>query len=225
MTKFTRRDLIDSMVVTAAAMAMGPLASLAQPEDEESLQKVRDALLKPAAYQDFLGFIRVSSALTGIADVLLAPASKSTKDKNGQPIVDAADPTQAVKLAYFNLARAHPAYPSLMEEFRGKAGNGGASAKTLNDAALELISSMQPIQELARSIIMAWYFGVWYEWNVPNDKPRFTIISADAYTQGWAWRIVEAHPAGYSNMRFGHWAFEPPLAFKPDAITQKGDRT
>ena len=28
--------------------------------------------------------------------------------------------------------------------------------------------------------------------------------------EGWIWRILQAHPMGYSMMRFGYWANKPP---------------
>src|ERR1700677_1681696 len=134
MTQYTRRDVIDSMMATAAAAALSPLAAIAQPVDGESL-KAREALLTPAPFQDFRDFIRLSSALPGISGILLAPASATAKDKNGQPIVNGADTAQAVKLAYFNLARADLAYPRLLEEFKAVAGASGATAAILDQAA------------------------------------------------------------------------------------------
>ena len=35
------------------------------------------------------------------------------------------------------------------------------------------------------------------------------IISPAAYTQGWTWRVAQAHPMGYSELRFGYWAQDP----------------
>jgi hypothetical protein len=73
---------------------------------------------------------------------------------------------------------------------------------------------------LARSIVLMWYLGSWYSpanlkrlvderssW-VPVFVPH-TVISPKAYTQGWVWRIAQAHPMGYSDMQFGYWAREP----------------
>ena len=36
------------------------------------------------------------------------------------------------------------------------------------------------------------------------------VISSAAYTQGWMWRVGQAHPMGYSEWRFGYWAADPP---------------
>jgi len=35
------------------------------------------------------------------------------------------------------------------------------------------------------------------------------VISPTAYTQGWTWRVAQAHPMGYSELRYGYWAEEP----------------
>jgi hypothetical protein len=231
MSKLTRRDVIDTLVVTAAAAALeNPLLALAQPANQEALAD-RRALTQPQ-FKAFRDFIRISSALTGIDGDLLAPdrkpkmdQGKPVRDAAGELIPDGADPTQAVKTAYFNLATADAAYPLLLKEFQDNlAGNATPDAPTLTKAATPLLASKTDgVKELARSIIMAWYFGVWYEWRIKGEKPRFTVVSADAYTQGWVWRIAQAHPAGYSNMRFGHWAFPPPPAFDLENIMPKGE--
>jgi len=36
-----------------------------------------------------------------------------------------------------------------------------------------------------------------------------TVVSPKAYTQGWLWRVIQAHPMGYSDMQFGYWARRP----------------
>ena len=82
---------------------------------------------------------------------------------------------------------------------------------------------------LARSIVLMWYLGAWYD---PDDLKRLvdaraadqplfivhTVISSKAYTQGWLWRVIQAHPMGYSDMQFGYWTRQPdPL---PDFISR-----
>jgi hypothetical protein len=205
MSDMTRRDLLATLIATATAAAVDPLLARAQPAETELAEARRT--LSGEGFADFREFLRVSEALTGIDGDLLAPGREMT---NGVP--SGADPHQAVKLAYFELARANPAYSALLREFRDSAaepagGDASAAARKL------LLSATDGVKELARSIIMSWYFGVWYEWRVSGGKPRFTVVSADAYTQGWIWRIAEAHPPGYSNLRFGHWAFPPPQSF------------
>ena len=70
---------------------------------------------------------------------------------------------------------------------------------------------------LARSIVVMWYLGSWYD---PADLKRLTepnppdfiphqVISSKAYTQGWVWRVAQAHPMGYSEMQFGYWSRDP----------------
>ena len=214
MTQFTRRDVVDTLIAAAAVTALEtPALSLAQAPDEQSL---RDRQLLKDEFTDFQRFIKVSAALTGIDEGHLAPDRNTTK---GVP--SGADPGQAVKQAYFNLARIDPGvFKTLLNEFKSNLGTGGSHTdKQMMNAAAKLLMSGSPgVADLARSIIMAWYFGVWYEWSPPLPpggkpdnklKPRFTVVSAEAYTQGWIWRIAQSHAPGYSNLRFGHWAFPP----------------
>jgi hypothetical protein len=82
--------------------------------------------------------------------------------------------------------------------------------------AAKFMNNTDPaIMYLGRSIILAWYLGVWYDpdvlkrYNTPDQPfpvPVDRVISPAAYTQGWTWRVAQAHPMGYSEMRFGYWA-------------------
>ena len=83
-----------------------------------------------------------------------------------------------------------------------------AAAKVMNNPDSRIVY-------LGRSIILAWYLGVWYDpdvlktYNTPDQPfpvPVERVISPAAYTQGWTWRVAQAHPMGYSEMRFGYWA-------------------
>jgi hypothetical protein len=70
---------------------------------------------------------------------------------------------------------------------------------------------------LARSIVLLWYLGSWYD---PDDLKKNAapgtrafigsqVVSAKGYTQGLVWQIAQAHPMGYSNMQFGYWSRDP----------------
>jgi Membrane bound FAD containing D-sorbitol dehydrogenase len=139
-------------------------------------------------------FVALSSALTGIAVLKLAPT---------------VDPIQ-VKNEYFAAASADPAFPTLLQIMRSESDPAAAASKVMNDPKLRY---------LGRSIILAWYLGVWYDpkvlerYNGPGDQafpvPPVKVISPTAYTQGWTWRVAQAHPMGYSELRYGYWANDP----------------
>ena len=82
---------------------------------------------------------------------------------------------------------------------------------------------------LGRSIILAWYLGAWYDPKALEKqsyaKPdayyayrRYSknvliphaVLSPAAYTASLVWRLMQAHPMGYSNMQFGYWGAQPP---------------
>jgi len=228
MTTFKRREVVNTLIGAAAVAALSnPVCARAQ--GTNSAPTTPGATTEPT-FEDLRAFIAVSAALTGIQDTLLAPNSKAklledqktfARDEHGRLIPDGADPTRDVKLAYFHLASADSSYHQLLLEFQEGVKAHGTDPAGLTSAATKLlVSPTKGVMELARSILMAWYFGVWYEWT--GAKPRFTVVSADSYTQGWIWRIAEAHPPGYSNLRFGHWAFPPPAGFDPDTIAITG---
>jgi hypothetical protein len=84
------------------------------------------------------------------------------------------------------------------------------------DAIIEQVTTSET-KYLARSIVLMWYLGAWYD---PGDlqnaaelpdhpSPPFKVISSKAYTQAWALRVAQAHPMGFSEMQFGYWARPP----------------
>jgi hypothetical protein len=178
-TDFSRRTMLTGAVATAAGVATATTISTPVAADD-------------AADLDL--FVTLSAALTGIAKAKLAPA---------------VDPIQ-IKNDYFKQAKLDPAFPALLGIIR-------ADPTHPDVAAEKVMHNPDPaIKYLGRSIILAWYLGAWYEPKTLAiyDSPKpglfpvtpLKIISPAAYTQGWTWRVAQAHPMGYSEMRFGYWA-------------------
>ena len=122
----------------------------------------------------------------------------------------AVDPIQ-IKHEYFNQAKIDPAFASLMQVIRER------SDAAIPDAAQQNHEHADPnLKFLGRSIILAWYLGAWYEPKTLSQfiirrrlgrfQSSFKVISPAAYTQGWTWRVAQAHPMGYSELRFGYWS-------------------
>jgi hypothetical protein len=155
------------------------------------------AIETPARAADLDDFINMSAVLIGIS-----------KDKLS-PFVDPIN----VKQAYFDKAHEEqPAFDRLLQIFR-------ANPPPADAAEIILNHSGSDIRYLARSIMLAWYLGAWYDPGMlqqydSRDRPKgpipFKVISPAAYTQGWAWRVAQAHPMGYSDLTFGYWKDLPP---------------
>ena len=217
----TRRRILRMLAeITGAVVIADVLPAAAQSSDEES--EAERAALAGLAFDQFNRFVRLSAVLTGITHTALAPASADPKEPSSKLAATAADPTQAYKLAYFNLAFKDPIYPRLLQQFESAALTPQTSADPtkLSELASTLLGA-KDVGALARSIVMAWYFGAWYEWEIPGAGPRFTVISSQGYTQGWIWRIAQAHAPGWSDLRFGYWAFPPSASFDLNSIQLK----
>lgn len=174
MTDVTRRKAI--------AVAVGTMAGAAT-----AMSLPGSAM---AADSDLTVFVKVSAALTGIAENKLVPG---------------ADPV-GIKQVYFDLASNDQAFPSLLKVARDAPNFAAAAEMITGNADLD-------IKFLGRSIILAWYLGAWYPPKVlqKGTRPASTDIKVipTAYTQGWTWRVAQAHPMGYSELRFGHWSDVP----------------
>lgn len=64
-----------------------------------------------------------------------------------------------------------------------------------------------------RKLIFMWYSGAWPTIIPATDStPETTVsnlISAKSYTAGLAWQVMQSHPMGDSNYRYGYWASAP----------------
>ena len=183
----TRRTVLAGVAATTAVVTVGA--------DRPAVAQ--------SAIPDMDAFIQLSAALTGIPAGKLAPATDSTGIKQG----------------YFNWVneKEPAAFASLLNIAKKKITE---NKETAPQAMIEELRANDNAKFLARSIVLMWYLGSWY---APDDLkqlvdfksspvPRFvphTVISPKAYTQGWVWRIAQAHPMGYSDMQFGYWVREP----------------
>jgi hypothetical protein len=189
MTEFTRRKVFG---VAAGTVATAVTPAESKPAPAKTTAKTTAPAPEAINETDLARFVKVSAALTGIAEAKLAPS---------------VDPIQ-VKREYYKRAKADPAFGALMDIVR----NTDPANPTL--AAEKIMGNVDPaIRYLGRSIILAWYLGVWHapaELEGKSKSPPAAVVSGTAYTQGWTWRVAQTHPMGYSELRFGYWA-DPPL--------------
>lgn len=141
-------------------------------------------------------FLDLSALLTGVDAGLLGPA---------------VDPIN-IKQTYFDWLTAHAGadFSALLEQYQTLSGQ-GLPAEQIG----ERILATPTLGDLARNIMLLWYLGSWYG----SAAAGAAVVSANAYTSGWAWKIAQAHPMGFSQLRFGYWSeIPPPLS----AFVEKG---
>jgi hypothetical protein len=195
---------------TMLAGAMATTAMVAVPIDGPAYAQSVDS------DPDMMAFLVLSTALTGLKVVNLAPEFTG-KDKQGKavPTILEADPGVDpfnIKNDYFKVINLKdPAgFGKLLKIARDNSGSATAIITAANND--------DDTKYLARSIVLLWYLGSWYE---PADLKKFSapgapsipvpskVVCAKAYTQGRVWQIAQAHPMGYSNLQFGYWSREP----------------
>jgi len=173
--------------------------------------------------KDMVAFILLSSALTGIAETRLAPGFSFPKPSEPPTPIDfeklnpGSDPVD-VKSEYFKWVNKR--HPATFEKLR-RIAKDNLNAPPNRELAIigkiptgddtELTQSEIDLKYLARSIVLMWYLGAWYDpdnLQTPNAS-NFEVISAKAYTQGWALKVAQAHPMGFSEMQFGYWTRPP----------------
>jgi hypothetical protein len=198
--------------------------------------------LDPNSPEQMVLFVLLSGALTGISETKLVPEFstktfrppdklqlflKQLKLSDLPELVADEDPVD-IKQDYFNWIndRRPAAFENLLRLTKDSI---GASP----DREQAIIAKLQFEDEpkgnepkksqseidakyLARSIVLMWYLGAWYD---PDDlqksskepafQPNFQVISPKAYTQSWALKVAQAHPMGFSEMQFGYWTRPP----------------
>jgi hypothetical protein len=152
------------------------------------------AAVPPTSLEDF---VTLSAILTGIAKDQLHPQLD----------------TFGTAQEYLNYATANggPAFTQLMSLYL-------ANRTQPSDSVAKLIleQSGDEIAYMARTVMLMWYLGAWYNpaglqaYHADTSVPApFVVISSNAYTQSWVWRVGQTHPMGYSNWRFGYWNTPP----------------
>jgi hypothetical protein len=147
-------------------------------------------------------FVNLSALLTGVSASKLAPPLSPSK----------------VPQLLFDTARKNGG--ATFDQLLSVYSNAVAQGMTDTQIAQQIFQANGPdVCYLARSIMLAWYLGSWYDPKVlqaynsptpPPGPPSSVVISSDAYTQGWVWNVAQAHAMGYSNFTFGYWAKNPP---------------
>jgi hypothetical protein len=208
----TRRSVLAGAAATAAATIGADTPTGAQAETDLDI------------------FVKLSAALTGIAKVKLAPATDPVDIKE-EYFRQASNPKYAAAFtALLQLTRAvelqipgedtDATWPMTTSS--------GVIPQDKVDGLVARIEARDDTKFLARSIVLMWYLGAWYEPDnlrkLAADPKAFvphTIISSKAYTQGWVWRVAQAHPMGYSDMQFGYWTRPPAAPAEFIAVVKK----
>jgi hypothetical protein len=196
--KISRRAMVAGMVATTAVAAVLPLSNSAFAETPD---------------QDMMAFLVLSAALTGVDIQTLAPEfSRGLGDiLSADPGIDPIN----IKNAYFSQVNA----PWTAASFAKLLQIAKDNRLSQDNIIAKVNASDDDTKFLARSIVLLWYLGSWYE---PADLKNAAaspeslhgpvkqkVLSAKAYTQGLVWQIVGAHPMGYSNLQFGYWSRDP----------------
>ena len=198
---FTRRRVLAGAAAATAAISVGAVDSPASAQTR---------------HQDMVAFVLLSAALTGIAEGKLAPNFHPLPSPTNIDLEQSdpgSDPVN-VKQEYFDWVnrRSQPTFRRLLQFAK--------DSRNASDRAQAIIDKVQATPDtkyLARSIVLMWYLGAWYDPDHlralverPNPPPaKFEVISPKAYTQGWALRVAQAHPMGFSEMQFGYWSRPP----------------
>jgi hypothetical protein len=189
---FTRRGVLAGAAAATAAVSIGAT-------DTPATAQTAD---------DMVTFVQLSAALTGIADVKLATRFFNAPVPNSDPV--------DIKGVYFDwVNKRRPAVFRRLLQIAREAQKLPEAGRA--DAIIEQVTATSETKYLARSIVLMWYLGAWYDpgdlqkaAELPNHpSPPFKVISSKAYTQAWALRVAQAHPMGFSEMQFGYWARPP----------------
>lgn len=149
-------------------------------------------------------FISMSVGLTGFTSDAIAPELDTIDIKSAYlQAFDANLPSgmaEQILVQYGKLWEAAGARPGTEEAIVGRmlAGDGTSPAQIL----------------AMRQLLFLWYAGAWptvqYDQSPTRGQTFSDVLSADSYTHGLVWRVMQSHPMGSSNYTYGYWANDPP---------------
>jgi hypothetical protein len=214
---FTRRTVLAGAAAATAAVSVGSIGTPAAAQRADSKSS-----------EDMILFVVLSAALTGIFEAKLAPGfgPKDPRTNRVQfiqnlkpsdfPATDSGSDPIDIKRQYFDwVNKRHSAiFRRLLQIARES-----LSTSDRSQAIIDKVNATPDTKYLARSIVLMWYLGAWYDpgnlrvlaerADPPPKAFKFEVISPTAYTQGWALRVAQAHPMGFSEMQFGYWSRLP----------------
>jgi hypothetical protein len=195
----SRRTIVAGTLATTVMLAVSPLS-----------YAVNADLCDPNSQIEMVSFLVLSAALTGVSIQTLAPEfSRGTGDiLSADPGIDPIN----IKDVYLTWIKGHaPRSPfgTLLQIAQD-------NRQSPDDIVRKVSGGDDNIKFLARSVVLLWYLGSWYEpadlREVPPGQSAFIpsqVVCAKAYTQALVWQIAGAHPMGYSNLQFGYWSRDP----------------
>ena len=144
-------------------------------------------------------FVALSGALIGVDAAKLAPENE-TDGVAGEILAIARKNDEGV-------------FAAMLQAYRA---NASKSAQAAADAVLN--DSGTEVGFLAKSVMLGWLLGSWYE---PAELQRAasqsasgfvssSVISANAYREAWAWKIAQTKAMGTTTAGFGYWTSAPP---------------
>ena len=148
--------------------------------------------------QEMKNFIGLSAVLTGFSESILAP--------NLDPVDIKTDYLKAFK---DNIDKGDS---SLVLSILSKYQDLRSQGKTDQEIGEAIIANHE-FEMPCRKLIFLWYSGAWPT-IIPasNGKPASTVstlLSSKSYTSGLAWQVMQSHPMGDSNYRYGYWSEAP----------------
>ena len=150
---FSRRAMLAGTVVATAAAAVAPISGTAYAAGPD--------VNSP---QDMMAFLLLSEALTGVDRLLLAPELELNQNDvlSSKPGIDPIN----IKNDYFswiNLKDSTPSFATLLKFVKDN------PKSSRSDIIAFVNAGNDDIKFLARSIVLLWYLGSWYE---PKDLQR-----------------------------------------------------
>lgn len=154
-------------------------------------------------YMDY--FVSMSVGLTGFSSDAIAPQLDTIDIKSAY-------------LAAFDENLPNGMAEQILERYKTLFVAGGSKPGSEEQIVGQMLggNGTNAAQILAmRQLIFLWYAGAWPtvvpDPGSPTGGQTFsTVLSADSYTQGLVWRVMQSHPMGSTTYDYGYWASNPP---------------
>ncbi len=140
-------------------------------------------------------FIGLSTVLTGFAQSIIAPSIDPINVKEEY-------------LAAWTDKTGTALATSILDKYATLASDSNNTSQMIGEQMLAASNGADFVLA-CRKLIFLWYSGAWPTLSPDGTTTSSVLLSTKSYNAGLVWQVMQSHPMGSSNYRYGYWSEEP----------------
>lgn len=97
---------------------------------------------------------------------------------------------------------------SILDKYATLASDSNNSSQMIGEQMLAATNGADFVLA-CRKLIFLWYSGAWPTLSADGTSTSSVLLSTKSYNAGLVWQVMQSHPMGSSNYRYGYWSEAP----------------